>query len=784
MRKYHLVAEDVGKFRVGILVLASTLFVGFLTSNAGAAPSPATPTTMPSATRKFSLPFTFSTSKPAGPTTAPSTEPAFALPFDFSPTKAMGPTTLPTPAPKLARVPETAPAVPATSPTVVQDPSVPATVPATAPTVVQGPSVPATVPATAPMVVQGPSVPVTVPATIPAVAGPASTSPATAPVATTVPSTTQTTVATTNPENERNPLVKSVVENHAFGTTPQPTQEVRERFNKWVQNVADPENTLDLVVGKPRILQLAQAPQKVQIPDERVAAYDVLSEKELSVTGVSVGTTVLNLWFDDKDAPSGRTLLSYYVRVMTDPETKIRVDKIYVALEQKINEAFPDSQVHLTLVGRNLVVRGEAKDAREANDIIRLLGNNVVGSGELQAARPGFVGNAGAADSGAPNAPDVVAPQAGGTAAPSPTDVLSLANNGVSGGSGAGRGTPSSGQRGGGNGFIINMLRVPGENQVMLRVTVAEVNRDAARSIGLNFTVSGSKGPIFANLTGGLGAFRSGAQGGQLPMLLDNGQLGVPLEALRSISLAKSLAEPNLVAVNGQEAAFQAGGKFPVPVVTGATSTGLQGVQYIPFGVSLRFTPYITEKDQIRLQFNAEVSTRDATTGTSVGGSTVAGISSRNVQTTVDLKPGQTLAVAGLIQTNYGSGSNRIPFFGEMPFVANLLGQSQSSSSEQELVILINAELIRPMNAKSVPPLPGHDLYEASDVEFFLQGRLESRDGPDFRSPTRTDWERLTRYQRLQRAYLFGTAGYSDGRTGDEAPHGATRVVDAPADHS
>ncbi len=234
------------------------------------------------------------------------------------------------------------------------------------------------------------------------------------------------------------------------------------------------------------------------------------------------------------------------------------------------------------------------------------------------------------------------------------------------------------------------------------------------------------------------------------------------IQALRTLSLAKSLAEPNLTAVDGQTASFQAGGQFPVPVVTGATSVGLQGVEYIPFGVQVSFTPYITDRDRIRLVLAGDVSTRDASIGSTINGANVAGVDTRNFQTTVDLKPGQSLAIAGLIQQNYGGNANRIPFFGDLPILASLLGNNQTSAAEQELVVLVTADLVTPLEAKDVPPLPGSDVYEPGDVEFFLGGRLESAHRREFRSPLGTDFDRLARLEHLQQVYVAGPSGYAD----------------------
>jgi pilus assembly protein CpaC len=200
------------------------------------------------------------------------------------------------------------------------------------------------------------------------------------------------------------------------------------------------------------------------------------------------------------------------------------------------------------------------------------------------------------------------------------------------------------------------------------------------------------------------------------------------------------LAEPNLVTLNGQTASFQAGGQFPVPQITGFTAAGLQGVAFVPFGVQLAFTPIVTDKDRIRLTVSAEVSTRDlATAQTVINGAGVPSLQTRNFQTTVELREGQTLAVAGLIQNNLGADSPRVPFFGDLPLVGPLFGVSHTSAGEQEIVVLITPELVHPLEPHEVPPLPGSDIFEPGDLEFYLLARLESRRYEDYRSPVRTD---------------------------------------------
>ena len=146
---------------------------------------------------------------------------------------------------------------------------------------------------------------------------------------------------------------------------------------------------------------------------------------------------------------------------------------------------------------------------------------------------------------------------------------------------------------------VINLIRIPGEQQVMLRVTVAEIDRTAARTIGINFNLINKAGTtVFGQQTGGItvsGNVLSQTQsttGGVLanvPLILDNGQVPVAIEALKTLNYARSLAEPTLTAMNGQTASFQAGGSFPVPVLGGVGSGSgvapLSGVQFVPYGV-------------------------------------------------------------------------------------------------------------------------------------------------------------------------------------------------------
>jgi pilus assembly protein CpaC len=541
-------------------------------------------------------------------------------------------------------------------------------------------------------------------------------------------------------------------ESGIVGSPPRPSPATQQRYAKFVKELVDPQMTLDLVVGRTRLMLLQETPARIQIAEESLAGYTLLSSKELSLLGKQVGVTVLTLWFGDAQNEKKQEILTYHVRIVPDPEGKERLERVYCALADQINHAFVDSVIGLHLVGDKLVVSGHCKDIAQASQILKIVRANAPCPQQIAPMVRPIIGPTGL-------------PVDGASAACVENCELAGCN------------------------WVVNLLRVGGEQQVMLKVTVAEVNRSAARSIGLNFSLSNNKGQtVFANNTGsiatgggilpgsGIGQFGFGFNAinfnlppgvvvgnsnfNNLPVSLDFGQVRLAIDALRNLDYARSLAEPNLVTMNGQTANFHAGGQFPVPVVTGTTFTGLQGVSFVPYGVQLSFTPYITDRDRVRLVMAAEVSTRDLEAGVvNIGGTAVPNLSTRNFQTTVELREGQTLAVAGLIQNNLGGRADRIPLLGDLPFLGNLTGFSRVQAGEQELVVLVTPELVHPIERKDVPPLPGSDLFEPSDLEFYLLGRLESHHGEDYRSPIRTDWSKIMNYHRYERVYLSGPSG-------------------------
>ena len=177
----------------------------------------------------------------------------------------------------------------------------------------------------------------------------------------------------------------------------------------------------------------------------------------------------------------------------------------------------------------------------------------------------------------------------------------------------------------------------------------------------------------------------------------------------------------------GSRQTFRPAVLSPFPPASLLPGGAAQSVTYQNFGVALQFTPYITDRDRIRLQLNASVSTPAITTTQVSGAQVPSQIAQRQFSTTVELREGQTLTVAGLIQNNFSGTSKRIPLWGDLPIIGRTGGNDSLTSGEQELVVLVTPLLVHPLDMCKTPALPGSDVFEPGDIEFYLLGHLEGR---------------------------------------------------------
>ena len=179
--------------------------------------------------------------------------------------------------------------------------------------------------------------------------------------------------------------------------------------------------------------------------------------------------------------------------------------------------------------------------------------------------------------------------------------------------------------------------------------------------------------------------------------------LGAVIKALEQKGLFQSLAEPNLIAYNGQEASFLAGGEFPVPVVQGATGTVT--IIFKEFGVRLTFRPTIAG-DVIRLKVRPEVSSLDFNNGITLEGFRIPALITRRAETDVELRDGQSFAIAGLLNNITQNDGANVPFLSKIPIIGYLFKSNADRKERTELMVLVTPRLVRPLNPDEVPPLP------------------------------------------------------------------------------
>lgn len=253
---------------------------------------------------------------------------------------------------------------------------------------------------------------------------------------------------------------------------------------------------------------------------------------------------------------------------------------------------------------------------------------------------------------------------------------------------------------------IINRLSVEGAQQVNLRVRIAEVTRDVAQALGINFSGSGGGDNSGLALSTNLVAasIGSGILGGASSILsagIDLGpfDLDVLIDALEEESLVTVLSEPNLTAMSGETASFLAGGEFPVPVAQeGNTIT----IEFREFGVSLAFTPTVLGNGAISLHVRPEVSALSTTGAIQVGDFTVPALTTRRAETTVQVASGQSFAIAGLLQNSLAESVDQLPLLGDLPVLGPLFRSTRFANQETELVIIVTPYLVQPVAPRDV----------------------------------------------------------------------------------
>lgn len=290
---------------------------------------------------------------------------------------------------------------------------------------------------------------------------------------------------------------------------------------------------------------------------------------------------------------------------------------------------------------------------------------------------------------------------------------------------------------------VSNLMSVGGTQQVMLKVRFAEMRRSVRKSLSSSLALQGTTlGGDLGVLGGGntlatAGGANAGVNAGTLGSGDANGamllgfnagalEVGILLEALETRGVVRTLAEPNLTALSGQEASFLAGGEYPVPVVQ---EEGNTTVEFKPFGIELNFTPRVVDSDIINIELAAAVSSIDPNVSVTQSGFAVNGFSRRETSTTVEMRDGESFAIAGLLSDDFQDINGQVPWIGDVPVLGALFRSAEYQREQTELVIIITPHLVTPTRGEALA-LPTDRVQPPTEKDLFLFGRVAADEAP------------------------------------------------------
>ena len=426
----------------------------------------------------------------------------------------------------------------------------------------------------------------------------------------------------------------------------------------------EPVSELSLPVGCSTIVQTPWPVARVSVTEPKTADVQVLTPRQVLVSGKATGSTDLILWSKEEEIRQIRL--------------EVVVDRS--ALVKELKRLFPQANLEVRQAGEVLVIAGMLRRAEEVEQLRRFM--------------------------------------------------------------------DASGIK------YTDLTTIPGVQQVQIKVVLAEASRTAVRALGINATIGGNTlfgGSTIGPENGGpinpisIGVPQGASARHGVPFqftqptnvspatTLFAGFPGADLEifvqALAENQYVRLLAEPNLVALSGQDASFLAGGEFPIPVVQGGTSNSTSvSIEYKEFGVRLKFRPTVLGDGSIRLKVAPEVSELSTGPGAvQIQGFNIPAILTRRAETTLELSSGQTFAMAGLISQSVEARNSRVPGLGDIPLLGSLFRSVRYQKGDTELVVLVTASLVEPSSAAAQPPLPGSLHVAPSDWELYLEGRIEGR---------------------------------------------------------
>lgn len=431
------------------------------------------------------------------------------------------------------------------------------------------------------------------------------------------------------------------------------------------------DNEIVVPVHRAELISVPGEISEVIVANPEVADVFVHGTRKVSIVGKSVGTTSLRVLGGNSDV----------LRNVT-----VRVGYDIPAIRQTLYELFPYEDISVQTVNNNLALTGMVSSPSVAAKAVRIANEFLITFDAEQRPRA------------ATFAPNTTASEDGGDAG------------------------------------VINMLKVTSGQQVMLRVRVGEMQRTALKQLGVNWnifnpdSVSANSGILLGTAAGGApfpGALdipgdTFGALGGTIRQ--GGATISAMIDALERNNLFKLLAEPNLVAMSGEEAEFLAGGEFPIPIQAFDQQVT---IEFKEFGVSVKFLPIVLSDSRIRISVAPEISEISDIGAITVGGFEIPSLSTRRAKTTVELAPGESFMIAGLLRDQSDSQIDQVPGLGEVPVLGALFRSVDYQRDQTELVIAVTPYLVDPVTGDEVR-LPTDGFRPPSMMEQFFYGALSS----------------------------------------------------------
>ncbi|MGB9288962.1 MAG: type II and III secretion system protein family protein [Terracidiphilus sp.] len=412
----------------------------------------------------------------------------------------------------------------------------------------------------------------------------------------------------------------------------------------------DSTNELSVTVGKAVLVDTAQPVQRVAVGVGDIVEAMAVSPTEIMLSGKAAGETSLIIW----DIRGGRQFFNVTVR----PSNLVNGDTLD-AIRRELRAELPNSNLRVSFDNGNIFLRGTVKDLTSSQRAVQ---------------------------------------------------IASTA------------------------GKVINLLDVEvptSDPQIMLKVRFESVDRSKELQLGINPFNLGLGNAIGAVTAGGVTPVTvSGASGGSGGVSGSIGtasvtnqenifaffpglNVGAIIDAMETKGISQSLAQPNIVAMNGKEASFLAGGEFPYPVVSGTSGgTAAVSIEFKEYGIRLNFIPTITPRNTIRLQVAPEVSALDYSDEVTLSGFTVPGLTSRKVNTEVELQNGQSFMIGGLLNDTVSDAFQKIPFLGDIPIIGKLFQSETKTKNNNELIVIVTPEIVAPYPADTpIPALHQPDKY-------------------------------------------------------------------------